>query len=393
MTRVPTRAGVSGHVRLTTGPRGSSWYAKYRLPNGRQVQRRLGPAWTEKGRPPDGYFTRRTAQEALAAILTDARRGTLTDVPQTGITFRDAAEEWLRYVEFDRQRRPSTVGDYRNLLNGALLPEFGDLPIEDVTVDRIDRYRVRLVAEGKLSARSINKRLVAIHAVFRRAQRVYGLGANPAAAVERQPMSRSGDLAVLTVEQVEALARNADDEQDAALYRVAAYTGLRLGELRALRWRDVDFGKQAIVVRRSYTRGQEGATKSGRIRSVPLSSQAAKSLDGLSRRSGFTEPDDLVFPNETGQPIDDSKLRRRFHASLDRAGLPRVRLHDLRHTFGTLTAAAFPIADVKEMLGHADIQTTAIYLHHVPRADAADRLSRLFTAVESNEATPDRTSR
>lgn len=75
---------------------------KYRLAVGRQVKRCLGFAWTESGRTPAGYFTRRMAEEALQAILTDARRGTLAGMRTTGAKFADASAEWLRYVEHDR---------------------------------------------------------------------------------------------------------------------------------------------------------------------------------------------------------------------------------------------------------------------------------------------------
>jgi integrase len=96
----------------------------------------------------------------------------------------------------------------------------------------------------------------------------------------------------------------------------------------------------------------------------------------LSRRANFVDEEDLVFPNAVGNFLDDSKLRRRFFKALDRAGLKRLRFHDLRHTFGTLAVQAFPLSDVKAYMGHADIQTTMIYVHHVPQHDAAERLSR-----------------
>ena len=79
-----------------------------------------------------------------------------------------------------------------------------------------------------------------------------------------------------------------------------------------------------------------------------------------------------------GTVIAEVRLRRRFYAALDAAGLPRMRLHDLRHTFGTLAIEAFPLSDVRAYMGHADIATTMRYVHHVPQHDAADRLSRLL---------------
>lgn len=77
-------ARITGHVLLRKGKRGSVYYLKYRLADGRQVKRRLGFAWIERGRPPSGYFTQRMAEETLQAILTDARRGTLAGMKTTG---------------------------------------------------------------------------------------------------------------------------------------------------------------------------------------------------------------------------------------------------------------------------------------------------------------------
>jgi integrase len=185
---------------------------------------------------------------------------------------------------------------------------------------------------------------------------------------------------------VELLASKAVNGQDAALFRVAAFTGLRLGELRALRWADIDWMLRLIHVRRSYTWGAEGAPKSGKVRSVPLVDQAAKALEDLSRREFWTGDDDLVFVSPTGGHVEESALRRRFYTALDDAGLSRMRWHDLRHTFGTLAVQAFPLTDVKAYMGHADIQTTMIYAHHVPRHDAADQLTNLLRAQSEDAA-------
>src|SRR3954451_1708058 len=106
----------SGHVFRVERKRGPAWYAKYRLPDGRQVQKKLGPAWTERGRPPAGYFTKRTAEAWLRDTLDSARRGTLPGLVRTGTRFADAAEEWLRYVEHDRDVKPSTLTDCRSVV-------------------------------------------------------------------------------------------------------------------------------------------------------------------------------------------------------------------------------------------------------------------------------------
>ncbi len=106
---------ISGHVYRHEGARGPVWRAKYRLPDGRQVHRTIGPAWTERGRPRAGYFTKRTAEAWLRDVLDQAHAGTLPGMVRTGVTFADACAEYLRYVEHDLDRKPSTVGDYRSV--------------------------------------------------------------------------------------------------------------------------------------------------------------------------------------------------------------------------------------------------------------------------------------
>jgi len=355
--------------------------AKWRDVGG-QHQRVLGKAWRGRGRPTPGYLTKQAAQRELDAILAEARRGQLVAPIRAaaGATFADAAAEWLRYVEHDRKRRPSTVRDYRIVVDKGLVPALGEAPLEVLSSGHIDTFRAQLVAEGRLSARTINKYLALIHGILKRAQRVYGLSANAAAGVERQPTRPSGDFDVLSATEVEALVRAAASSQDAALFATAAYAGLRLGELRALRWRDIAFSKRLIHVRRSYVACDEGVPKSGRVRSVPMIDQVVRVLDGLSRRDRFTQDEDLVFCNELGEHFDDSALRRRFYAARKRAGLSQIRFHDLRHTFGTLAVQVFPLSDVKAYMGHADIATTMIYVHHVPQLDAAERLSTALRA-------------
>ncbi|MGI8429528.1 MAG: N-terminal phage integrase SAM-like domain-containing protein, partial [Solirubrobacteraceae bacterium] len=120
--------------------RGPVWYAKYRLPDGRQVQRKVGPGWSERGRPPAGYFTKRTAEAWLRSVLDDARRGTLPGLVRTGATFTDAAAEWLRYVEHDRGRKPSTLEGYRAIVRSQLLPAFGEARLESITPAMIESW-------------------------------------------------------------------------------------------------------------------------------------------------------------------------------------------------------------------------------------------------------------
>lgn len=178
--------------------------------------------------------------------------------------------------------------------------------------------------------------------------------------------------------------RAADDDQDAAIFGVAAFVGLRMGELRALRWRDVDFANRLIHVQRNYTHNRLALPKSGKVRSVPLIDQTARVLDGLSRRDLFIEADGLVFCTPLGSWLNEGELRRRFYTALVGAGLgdrrktekPMV-FHDLCHSFGTLAVQVWDLPRVQAYMGHADISTTMGYVHHIPRHSDADALTQL----------------
>ena len=368
----------SGHVFRVERKRGPQWYAKYRLPDGRQVQRRIGAAWLGRGRPAAGYYTKRAAEEWLRDVIDQARRGTLPGQVRTGVTFAAAAAEWLRYVEHDRERKASTVAGYRALVRSQLLPVFGELPIESVTTPMIERW----LAGVERSPQTRMKSLVLMNGIFKRARKRYGLRFNPVADVERPTVPNSGDIEVFSPEEVRALMRAAASEQDAAIYLTAAFTGLRRGELLALRWCDVDFAGHVVRVRASYAEGQLTTPKSGKVRSVPMAPDVATVLAALGQRASWTADDDLVFVGPAGTFLDGRALRRRYITAVRRAGLRHLRFHDLRHTFGTRMIAKADIRRVQEWMGHADIQTTMKYLHYVPREKEAALVAAAF-AVES----------
>jgi integrase len=277
----------TGHVFRVDRARGPVWYAKYRLPDGRQVQKRIGPAWSERGRPPAGYVTKRLAEDWLRTVLDEARRGTLPGLVRTGATFADAAAEYLRYCEQDRTCKPSTLRDYRSNLRAHLLPAFGEHPLEEITAASIDRWRASLTG---LSPRTKNKLLVVMHGVMRRAGHVWGLTINPVAGVEKQRTRSTGDLEVFSPEEVMALVRAAPSEQDGAIFLTAAFTGLRRGELLALRWRDVDFAGSLIRVRVAQVgQGPVGSDGARRGRGARLA-RPAPGLGGR-RRPGLSRFD------------------------------------------------------------------------------------------------------
>jgi integrase len=365
---------ISGHVFRIERVRGPVWYAKYRLPDGRQVQKKIGPAFGGRGRPSAGTFTKRTAQAWLDDVLAAARRRELPGMVRTGATVADAVPEWLRYVEHDRAVKPSTLTDYRHTAN-RIARDLGEMRLEDVTTEVLERWRATLTS----SNRTVAKHLVILHGIFRRAMKVWGLPSNPAATVERPRYRVSDDLEAYSPEDVWALVRAAGSEQDAALYLTAAFAGLRMGELLALQWRDIDYAGQTIRVRRSYNvHGGVGSPKSGKVGSVPIVPDVAERLARLAVREFWVEPEDLVFASDLGTFQDASSIRIRYRLALTRAGLRQLRFHDLRHTFGTLAVRRAEVPAVQAWMVHSDIQTTMRYVHHRDRGDEAKLLAEAF---------------
>ena len=285
---MPSLQPPSGHVFRVERARGPVWYAKYRLPDGRQVQKKIGPAWSERGRLPAGYFTRRQAEAWLDDLLHAARRGTLPGQVRSGVNFSDAAEEWLRFIREDRERKPSTLVDYQSALRAHLLPAFGDRELESITPEEIELWRRGL---NGLSNRSKNKLLIQLHGIFRRAQIVWNVPVNPLARIEKHPMRPSGDIQVFSPEEVWALVRASASKQDGVLFLTAAFTGLRMGELLALRHSD-----RAAVRREEYERdrphwtrfpraeqGSPGCQRDARRASGARPLEASRPADGATR--------------------------------------------------------------------------------------------------------------
>jgi integrase len=399
-----------------------------------------------RGRPADGALTETEAAERMLALVRDHdEQQTLLERDaearrRDGITFRELAAEYLQWVQEVKDAKPSTLSGYRYLLAepgtphrrgngttaGLILGALGDKPVASITTRDVDNVLRSVAAprsvrvldpQGmpttvvtKAAARTVNQHRQLMCAIFNYAMRpsTYGLASNPGQFSDRRREPERGPLAFYTPEQIEALARalaegrhrdpaaaevgdeeqaarGLDDARDGELIRVAAYTGLRRGELIALKWGDVDFAAHKLTVRRAISAGVEAtSTKSRRAREVPLPDQAAAALDRLSKQSEFVGSEEYVFANRLGRRLDPTALRRRFERARDAAALPSLRFHDLRHTYGSLlVAGGVDLQSVKAAMGHSRITTTERYLHARPATEQAARFTRAFDAMSA----------
>src|SRR3954471_11594371 len=131
----------------------------------------------------------------------------------------------MRWIEHDRARKPSTVRDYHSIIKAHLLPAFGDMRLEDITTERVERWAAGLTVGGRMNNRTKLKILTVLHGGMKRAKRVWKLPRNPVTDVQKPVQTRHSDIDVFSPEDVMALVHAAASDQDGAIYLTAAFTG------------------------------------------------------------------------------------------------------------------------------------------------------------------------
>ena len=408
-------------VRLREGSGGKVyWDAQWRYRSGRDEpwsfkRKRLGLAWMEpdgagawrkrKGRCPDGWLDERAANVAAVAAagahVVDVANAAMRAQAELdrGVTVRELAHEWLRWLGQVRGAKPATLRDYGALLRepgerfargpgesrGRIMAAFAEMPARDVSTSDVSRFLRSLDEEG-LTPRNVNKYRQVLAAMFTFGCRedTFALAGNPVLATDKRRETPPPALDDYEVEEVEALARACErgehrtgvaavdaaecearareDRQDGDAFRLLFYTGIRLGEALTLRWSDVDLDGRMLLVRRSLSAGVETLPKGRHHRFVPLSMPAVAALARLGSRDDFVDADEYVLCNRFGRRLDDSALRRRYARACAAAGLRRVKLHGLRHAAGSLVARTSDAVFVRDFLGHAKLSTTDRYV-------------------------------
>jgi integrase len=306
--------------------------------------RRVAPAATKKG-----------AEDFARRLLEDLARPRVLPTLTLGVFVRD---RWWPVYPSAAGNRPSTVREKRCHLDVHLLRAFGDLALADVRGECVEKFVARLRGEGR-SPKTIKNLLTTLKTILGSAAAWGLLAAVPIIKVPRVP---ERPVAFYTASESERLLAAAANPHERTLLLFALHTGARAGEQLAAEWSDLD--AHGVVFQRSETRGIMGPTKSTRLRRVPLTARLRDALSAgaaLSPRRG-----ERIFVGEGERPLGLRDLHRALDHATARAGLRRLRWHDLRHSYASQHAiAGVTLRQLQAWLGHASIVQTERYAHLV----------------------------
>lgn len=357
------------------------------------MRRSPGEGWTVTRRKDGRYSTgftdpsgkrrhiyARTAREARQKrdqAIREAQQGVIAPpLRQTVGTF---CTHWLNDV-IAQTLAPRTVERYRGIVDRHIIPELGRIPLTRLSAQHIQR----LYADKNETLAPASVRY--IHAVLRgalqQAVQWHLLPLNPAQNVKPPRKSRN-EVKPLGAVQARSLLEAAKGDPLEALYVSALHTGMRLGELLALDWTCIDWGRGTIEVRATLHRVgpkqyEPRPPKTARSRrTIALNGVASEALrqhrireaERMMRLGRGMEDADLIFRDKWGEPIYWARItERHLHPLCDRAGLSRIRFHDLRHTAASMMlSSGVPVHIVSQILGHASATTTlGTYAHLMP---------------------------
>jgi len=335
--------------------------------------------------------TRAEVAQKLAAAIRDRDAGLPS--PNERTVLGDYLTVWLdRSVK--PRNRPSTYQSYEGHVRLHLVPALGTVRLAQLTPQDVEKFMADKMDEG-LTASTVTR----IRATLRRALALalkQGLVYRNVAALADPPRVQAQQFEPLTIEQARAFLIAVRGHQFEALFVTALVTGLRRGELLGLQWSDIDLHSERLIVRHALQNVGGVPTlvdlKTPRSRrTIPLPPVAmaqlrAKKLqqdEARSRHGQPWNPMGLVFTTSRGTPLDGANASRAFQLVLRRAGLPRIRFHDLRHTCASLLLAqGTNMRVIMEQLGHSQISLTMnTYSHVMPEAlqDAAERMEAVLT--------------
>lgn len=305
---------------------------------------------------------------------------------EQGIRFSDKANygkwivDWLELYKKPPLIRQSTFDNYRMWIDNHIIPALGHMEITEITTDHIQKLYNDMTTEKNLSAESIQRVHSLISQSYNKAVELKMCPSNPAKATVRPTIKRKAATNVLTREEMDSFIKevNEEDIRWKAAFLTLLGSGIRIGELLALEWQDVDFENKELDINKTLSRTKGGLvieepkTESGK-RKAPLPSIVLEAIGQLKKsqeflvKHGEAVKSDIVFTTINGTHIIPRNFQRKFYTVRNRAGVPKeVSVHGLRHTLATrLLEEGEDMRVIMEILGHSDITITANTYSHV----------------------------
>lgn len=318
--------------------------------------------------------SKRKAEEVLRKIEANIINDRFDLPNRKKMTFNEIAEYWLENYS-KVANAPSQYAKNKERIENHLKPFFGKTDISHITPRMIDEYKKD--KHETLSAATINRTLAILRKMFNDAIRWGFIGHSPMRFIQQLHEQQNG-FDYYTSEEVRMFLENCS-RGFFPIACCAVYTGMRVGEIVALKWQDVDFERRVIRIEKSG----RGTTKSRKIRYIPVNSRLLKVLAELRMK----EESELVFPNgnEGMRSID---FRREMREAAEGVGLRRIRMHDLRHTFASnYVINGGNIVSLQKILGHSTINMTLRYTHLAPDFMTKD-IERLDFESEPSQIRP-----
>jgi integrase len=365
------------------------------LPTGKW---RAAVAWTDPdGRQHRRWATRASKAECIAWVTelrTSLDKG---HAPTTGpsLTVARYLTDWLARQE--QRVRPGTFIGYRRLVTADIIPAIGSVSLIRLTPSRVEAMTAAIVAKGHASTADSARRV--LRAALNDALRD-GILAKNVAALARAPRFTRERIVVLDVVQTGRLLAVSEADPYGPLWVLLASTGIRSGEALGLCWSRVDLANRRVVIDQTLARGPDGRYRLGqptkslasrRVLELPAIAVAALKrqrlrVDALKAAAGDQWQDtDLVFTTATGGNARNGRLGDRLHDACDRAGVPRINVHALRHGVATaLVRDGMSFTDVAAQIGHSSPALVAsTYSHAVAdaRREAATTMDRLLSGA------------
>jgi integrase len=333
--------------------------------------------------------TRKEVAEKIAQVLQEVRSGTYIE-PAT-CTLGEWLGKWLTDYKKPQLKR-STYENYETMIEAHLRPGLGNIPLAKLQSHMLQSFYNEKLESGRRDGKGgLSSRMVRyLHAIVRQAleQAVKeGLLARNVADATSPPVTRNRQMRPLTEDELVRFFEVAKEDRLFPAFVLCATTGLRRGELCGLKWDSIDLDEGTLIVRRQLLTlkggpSLEDSAKSRRgMRRITLTDDAIQELRALRKRQAEEklllgeayQKTNLVFCNADGTKISPPQVTRRFQRILEEAGLPKVRLHDLRHTHASLLLARGTHPKVvQERLGHSSITITLdLYSHMTPGLDEA----------------------